>query len=659
MPTVQLSMLAGAGAQFFGDNGRPLSGGKVYTYNAGTTTPRAVYTTSAGNVAHANPIVLDAAGRVPAGGEIWVEAEVSYKFALTTWTNVPVGDWDNITGNGSGIFPVLAAPSGSSLIGFIQSGVGAVATTVQTKLRESANAVNDFGADNTGATNATTALLNFFTYCIATGTPGHIPAGDYLVTAGVLAFDNGFVDTLWPDISTDGYGAVTLKRAGGTDAPMISITNGTATSGVDNVWQGGSLGGMTFDQNGQVKAANQHGLLLRGIVGTNFGHMRANGNGGSCIHIERKLYLGNNPDPYHVVGCYFQAAEANFCGGAAFYNDNYVGLSGNTIHYVRAIENENGAFYGFGAGNTVEIMSVGSCQGWALGNPTDGTGGSATRFTLGIAELDDVQYGIDMRRVSNSVFGVGAVRFVHRYNFGPLNPAGGYWPRIAVQVSTNSVVMNNLRIIDRIEAGGTKPDLGQFFDFGNGGGNTSDIRVQRQIIDSAGFGFTVADYYTNFNANATVLYTDGYGFPVIDTLKKSVAIARAPTTFAVPSGGFTGGANTVQYSTELFDPTGSYNPATWTYTCRSPGVYRIAARIVLAVPIGTRIRMAIMQSGSAALGRYFYATTTNAQCYEIDGEFNVSAGTTFNINADQNTGGAVNLTTMLAANENTFFVSQI
>lgn len=540
------------------------------------------------------------------------------------------------------------------------AGTGAVASTnVQAKLREATNAVTDFGADNTGATNATTSLLNFFNYCIQTGTPGHIPTGDYLVTAGVLAFDNGFVDTLWPDITTDGYGAVTLKRADGTDAPMISITNGTATSGVDNVWQGGSLGGMTFDQNGQVKAANQHGLLLRGIVGTNFGHMRANSIGGNCIHIEQKLYLGNNPDPYNVGGCYFQAAEANFCDGAAFYNDNYVGLSGNTINYIRAIGNGNGAFYGFGAANRVNLISAGSCTGWALGADTAVTGGAATRFSLGLAELDDMQYGIDMRVVSNSDF--GTVRFVHRYNFGPLNPAGGYWPRIAVQCSaTRSVAMNNLRIIDRIEAGGLKADLGQFFDFGNAGGQLSDIYVQRQILNNAGFGFTVADYYTNFNANTTVQYTDVRGFPVIDTLKKSASIARAPTTFAVPNGGYTTAPNTVQYSTELFDPTGSYDPATWTYTCRSPGVYRIVARMVLAVPIGTRIRMAILGTGGAIItARFFYATTANAQCYDIDYEANLAAGATININADQNSGGAVNLTIMGAAGDNTFFVTQV
>ena len=49
--------------QFFDNDGAALSGGKVYTYAAGTLTPKATYTTEAGTVANANPIILDSAGR--------------------------------------------------------------------------------------------------------------------------------------------------------------------------------------------------------------------------------------------------------------------------------------------------------------------------------------------------------------------------------------------------------------------------------------------------------------------------------------------------------------------------------------------------------------------------------------------------------------------
>ena len=64
---VNLSPVGGVAAQFFDNSGYPLTGGKLYTYAAGTTTPAATYTSSNGATAHSNPIVLDAAGRVPAG----------------------------------------------------------------------------------------------------------------------------------------------------------------------------------------------------------------------------------------------------------------------------------------------------------------------------------------------------------------------------------------------------------------------------------------------------------------------------------------------------------------------------------------------------------------------------------------------------------------
>jgi hypothetical protein len=96
---VYLSPIGGAGWQFFDNSGNPLTGGKLYTYAAGTTTPQATYTTSAGNVAHTNPIILDAAGRVPSG-EIWLTF-ASYKFILHTSADVLIASYDNIRGNGA------------------------------------------------------------------------------------------------------------------------------------------------------------------------------------------------------------------------------------------------------------------------------------------------------------------------------------------------------------------------------------------------------------------------------------------------------------------------------------------------------------------------------------------------------------------------------
>lgn len=94
--TVNLSPFANPGAQFFDDNGDPLSGGKIYTYAAGTTTPKVTYTDYTGATAHANPIVLDAAGRPPS--EVWLTYGDAYKFILKDSADTLVGTFDHIDG---------------------------------------------------------------------------------------------------------------------------------------------------------------------------------------------------------------------------------------------------------------------------------------------------------------------------------------------------------------------------------------------------------------------------------------------------------------------------------------------------------------------------------------------------------------------------------
>jgi len=94
--TVHLSHFANPGAQFFDDNGDPLSGGKIFTYAAGTTAPKATFTDFTGATPHANPIILDAAGRPPS--EVWLTYGDSYKFILKDSLDTLVGTFDNIDG---------------------------------------------------------------------------------------------------------------------------------------------------------------------------------------------------------------------------------------------------------------------------------------------------------------------------------------------------------------------------------------------------------------------------------------------------------------------------------------------------------------------------------------------------------------------------------
>ena len=95
---VFLSPVGGAAVQFFDNSGQVLTGGLLYTYLAGTTTPAATYTSNTGTQFHTNPIILDASGRIPNGGEVWLAQNIQYKFVLKDANSVLIGTWDNIIG---------------------------------------------------------------------------------------------------------------------------------------------------------------------------------------------------------------------------------------------------------------------------------------------------------------------------------------------------------------------------------------------------------------------------------------------------------------------------------------------------------------------------------------------------------------------------------
>lgn len=71
--------------QFLDASGDPYSGAKLFTYTAGTTTKANTYTTSVGDVANTNPIVLDSSGRTPYG--VWLTSGSNYKFVLAPSTD--------------------------------------------------------------------------------------------------------------------------------------------------------------------------------------------------------------------------------------------------------------------------------------------------------------------------------------------------------------------------------------------------------------------------------------------------------------------------------------------------------------------------------------------------------------------------------------------
>jgi hypothetical protein len=146
----------GNGQQFFDNNGQPLNGGLVYTYQAGSTTPLASYTTISGNVANTNPIVLDASGRPPT--DVWLTYGVYYKFVVKTSAAVTIGTYDNIYG----IVGVQASVGTTIPTGVISLWYGAIGSVpTGWYLCDGANGTPDLrnrfivGAGSTYSVNAT------------------------------------------------------------------------------------------------------------------------------------------------------------------------------------------------------------------------------------------------------------------------------------------------------------------------------------------------------------------------------------------------------------------------------------------------------------------------------------------------------------------------
>jgi hypothetical protein len=77
-------------------NGAPLSGGLIYTYQAGTTTPVTTYSDNAGT-AQPNPIVLNSAGRAT-DGPIWLLGGQAVKLVVKNSSGVTQYTYDNVTG---------------------------------------------------------------------------------------------------------------------------------------------------------------------------------------------------------------------------------------------------------------------------------------------------------------------------------------------------------------------------------------------------------------------------------------------------------------------------------------------------------------------------------------------------------------------------------
>ena len=218
----------------------------IYTYAAGTNTPLATYTSSTLATPNTNPVLTNSAGYAVNGATvtgIWVGSSC-YKFVAKDSSAVTLFTQDNICDRGAVLKALLAASSGSSLVGFIQAGGGAVARTAQAKMRETFS-VTDFGATGNGSTDDTAAIQAALT-AGAGGQMVYCPPGVYKISATLYL--PSFVTFYGPPNDfLNSYGGCTLTWYG--SAPATPYVHGSAMLEAYKV-NGTNVSGINFE--GQV-----------------------------------------------------------------------------------------------------------------------------------------------------------------------------------------------------------------------------------------------------------------------------------------------------------------------------------------------------------------------------------------------------------------------
>ena len=132
--------------------------------------------------------------------------------SLITGSSVLTGDM--------ALRPNLAADTGSSLLGFKQSGAGTVARTVQDKLRERLSLLDFPGVDVTGVADSTAALVAAYAEAKARRVNLYLPPGTLKISS-TLTWD-GDVSVIGEGGATN-YGCTLLSWAGAAGGKMIDI----------------------------------------------------------------------------------------------------------------------------------------------------------------------------------------------------------------------------------------------------------------------------------------------------------------------------------------------------------------------------------------------------------------------------------------------------
>ncbi len=264
----------------YGDlDGSPLDGGYLYfgTINLNPeTNPITVYWDAAGTQPAAQPIRTESGYPVRNGAIAQVFAPTNYSLTVRNRSNVLVYSEPTSATSVIGFVLTLAASAGSTLIGFIQAGVGAVLRTLQDKGRERVS-VLDFGAVcDSGVTNNTPLVQAAQDYCELTGKALYFPAGDdpttwygfdspVIMQIGTKWFGDGITNT-WLRSGNNNSGVLEMDSGGVAQCTRAHFSDMqfTGTGALHTTW-GVHLVDASRNQFERVRIAGFNtGVLLEG-----------------------------------------------------------------------------------------------------------------------------------------------------------------------------------------------------------------------------------------------------------------------------------------------------------------------------------------------------------------------------------------------------------
>lgn len=341
-------------ARFFDASGNPLSGGLLYTYAAGTTTPQDTYTDSTGAAKNTNPVVLDANGEA----DIWVLAS-GYKVILKDSLGVTQWTVDNISNVEVSLSDPLSINNGDALIAMKQPFSGAASRTAHDKFIEIIS-VKDFGAMGDGITDDTTAFLAAF----GASSGVYVPPGIYIVSPCVF--------TKNVDVVGSGRDVTTIRWK--ASSPETSLFTFTGASPLRV-----SFSDITIDGNksNQTDSVGYYGAVLM------------DSDGGSSLSL-RGMRFTNGRIQDVVIRNPTSTPSYFYMSGCEFDN----GLEGTNLRsasYVQAQENVVCTWIG----NKASMPSGGTVgrAGFLLQRPSPGTDTPAGRVVAHANHFQDVGRG--------------------------------------------------------------------------------------------------------------------------------------------------------------------------------------------------------------------------------------------------------------------------